>query len=176
MRTATALLVTACALALAATAGASVQHLSFPLDATFQDDLTEVCGFDVFMRIEGTARVGLTVDDEGEVLREMDTVSGTITYFSATGSFSLPPASRIFYDYGAGAQVGSTATIKLVGLIGHVPGFLASDAGIIIATGTVVGFGDFGIPIVAFDGPISFEHGHFHDQDRIDATICAALS
>jgi hypothetical protein len=164
-------------LALAATAGASVQRVSFPVDDTFQDEFhSDVCGFDVFINIKGTARVQLFLDDAGNVVREIDTFSGFVTYTSDTGSFRFPLAQPIIFDYGAGAEIGSTATIKLVGLSGHATGFIASDAGIIILTGTVVDFSPEGIPIVDFDGEVTFQHGNFEEGDRIDAAICAALS
>jgi hypothetical protein len=162
---------------MAATAGAATRHLSFPVDDTFQDEgLTDLCGFDVFINVKGTARVQLFLDDAGNVVREIDTFSGFVTYTSDTGSFSFPLAQPITFDYGGGAEIGSTATIKLVGLSGHATGFIASDAGIIILTGTVVDFSPEGIPIVDFDGEVTFIHGNFESGDDIGAAICAALS
>jgi hypothetical protein len=180
MRLSKAFLCALCALAvlaMAATAGAATRHLSFPVDDTFQDEgLTDLCGFDVFINIKGTARVQLFLDDAGNVVREIDTFSGFVTYTSDTGSFSFPLAQPITFDYGAGAEIGSTATIKLVGLSGHATGFIASDAGIIILTGTVVDFSPEGIPIVDFDGEVTFIHGNFESGEDIGEAICAALS
>jgi hypothetical protein len=162
---------------LAATAGASVQRLSFPIDDTFQDEYhSDVCGFDVTIHIEGTARVLLTLDADGEVVNEIDTFSGFITYSSDTGSFSFPLTQPIMFDYGQGAEIGSTATIKIVGLFGHVPGLIPSDAGIVILSGTVVDFSPEGIPNVDFNGEVTFQRGNFEEGDRIDAAICTALS
>jgi hypothetical protein len=164
-------------LALAATAGASVQRVSFPVDDTFVDEyLTDVCGFEVTIHVEGTVRVLLKLDEEGDVVSEIDTFSGSLTFSSDTGSFSFPLAQPVFFDYGEGAEIGSTATIKVVGLFGHVPGFIPSDAGIIILTGTVVAFDESGIPLVDFDGEVTFEHGNFQGGEEVDAAICAALS
>jgi hypothetical protein len=43
-------------------------------------------------------------------------------------------------------------------------------------TGTVVEFDESGIPIVDFDGEVTFTHGNFEAGEDIDAAICAALS
>jgi hypothetical protein len=144
--------------ALAATAGAASRVLTFPIEDTFQDEgFSEFCGFDVFIHVEGQTRVVLKLNQEGDVVSEVDTFSATLTTFSDTGSFSFPLAQPIMFDYGEGAEIGSTATIKIVGFGGHVPGSLASDAGIIILTGTVVDFSPEGIPIVDFNGEVTFE-------------------
>jgi hypothetical protein len=180
MRPSKAFLSALCALAvlvLAATAGAATRVVSFPIDVTFQDeDFTEFCGFDVFIHVEGTVRATLVLDEEGDVVREIDTASATLTTFSDTGSFSFPLAQPVIFDYGEGAEIGSTATIKIVGLGGHVPGSIASDAGIIIGTGTVFDFSPEGIPIVDFDGEVTFEHGNSESGEDIGTAVCAALS
>jgi hypothetical protein len=165
------------ALAFAATAAARSQQMTFPIDDTFTDEgASEACGFDVTVHIEGTARVTLILDAEGNVLREIDTVQGgTVTYSSATGSFSFPLAQPIIFDYGEGAEVGSEVTIKVVGLFGHVPGFIPSDAGLLILTGEVIEFDEFGIPIVDFQDVV-VEHGNHESEERIFGAICAALS
>jgi hypothetical protein len=180
MRPLKAFLCALCALAvlaLAATAGAATRHLSFPVDDTSQDEfLSDACGFDVFINVKGTARVTLLLDADGDVVKEIDTFQGFVTYTSGTGSFRFPLAQPIRFDYGEGAEIGSTATIKIVGLSGHATGHIASDAGIIILTGTVVDFSPEGIPIVDFDGEVTFQHGNFESGDDIVAAICAALS
>jgi hypothetical protein len=43
-------------------------------------------------------------------------------------------------------------------------------------TGTVVDFSPEGIPIVDFDGEVTFQHGNFESGEDIVAAICAALS
>lgn len=164
-------------LAMAATAGAASRVLTFPIDDTFQDEgFSEFCGFDVFIHVEGQTRVVLKVNQEGDVVREVDTFSATLTTFSDTGSFSFPLAQPIMFDYGEGAEIGSTATIKIVGFGGHVPGLIPSDAGIIILTGTVVDFSPEGIPIVDFNGEVTFEHGNEESGEAHGAAVCGALS
>jgi hypothetical protein len=170
-------LCTLAVLGLAATAGASAQRVSFPIDDTFVDEqLAAECGFEVTTHVAGTVRVLLTLNADGHVAKEIDTFSGFVTFSSDAASFSFPIAQPVFLDYGEGAEIGSTATIKLAGLLGHVPGFIASDAGIIILSGTVLGFDDLGLPIVDFSGEVTFEHGSRQGGERVDAAICAALS
>ena len=109
-------------LAMAATAEKASRVLTFPIHDTFQDEgFSEFCGFDVFIHIEGQTRVMLKVNREGGVVREVDTFSATLTTFSDTGSFSFPLAQPIMFDYGEGAEIGSTATIKIVGFGGMFP-------------------------------------------------------
>lgn len=164
------------ALALAATAAARSQQVTIPIDDTFQDELaSEACGFDVTVHIEGTLLVTLILDQEGDIVREIDRFQGgTVTYSSATGSFSFPTQTVIF-DYGEGAEIGSEATIKIVGLFGHAPGFIPSDAGLLILTAEVTGFDEFGIPGVD-PQDVLVQHGNFESEERILGAICAALS
>jgi hypothetical protein len=158
-------------------AAARSQQVTFPIDDTFTDEgASEACGFDVTVHIEGTVRVTLILDQDGNVVREIDTLQGgTLTYSSATGSFSFPTAQPIIFDYGEGAEVGSEATIQIVGLAGHVPGLIPSDAGLILLSGEVDGFDEFGIPLVDFQDLV-VQHGNFESQERIFGAICAALS
>jgi hypothetical protein len=58
--------------------------------------------------------------------------------------------------------------------VGHVPGFIPSDAGLILLNGEVEGFEE-GIPIVDFQD-LAVQHGNFESQERIFGAICAALS
>jgi hypothetical protein len=164
------------ALTFAATAAADAKQVTVPVDDSFV--VTDLCEFPVTISIQGTLLVTLVYDQEGEVVREIDRFQGgTITYSSANGSFSFPISPTIF-DYGEGAEIGSEVTVKLVGLEGHAPGFISSDAGIIIFLhGVVVGFDEEfgGIPIVDFGEPDIF-HGHFGSSEDIQAAICAALS
>jgi len=151
--------------------------VTFPIDDTFTDEgASEACGFDVTVHIEGTVCVTLILDQDGNVVREIDTLQGdTLTYSSATGSFSFLTAQPIIFDHGEGAEVGSEATIQIVDLAGHVPGFIPSDAGLILLSGEVDGFDEFDIPLVDFQDLV-VQHGNFESQERIFGAICAALS
>jgi hypothetical protein len=65
------------------------------------------------------------------------------------------------------------------GVFGHVPGFIASDAGqLIIVDATVVGFASADgaeVPNTA-GGVVQVQHGIFHPGDAVAGAICAALS
>lgn len=91
------------------------------------------------------------------------------------GLFALFPFNTTIIDYGSGAVVGSTFTAKFVGLVGHVPGYIASDAGQGIVTGFVRGFEENGSPLLV-DTELVLQHGNFESGDDIDAAICAALT
>ncbi len=163
------------AMVLASTASAGSQHYTFPINDEFViDDLSEVCGFEVTGAVKGSVRITLVVDQEGNVVREVDTFTGTFTFSSANGSFSFPLAQPALFDYGEGAELGGTATVTVVGLAGHVPGVIPSDAGRLVFEGTIVAF-DESIPVVS-DFELLEQHGHFLEGEQIDAAICAALS
>jgi predicted aconitase with swiveling domain len=157
------------------------RHVTINVEDTFVDDFwTETCGTTVVISVEGTLHVTLLYNREGLIVKEIDPSSGLTVTFSArqTGnSFSFPTNTAIF-DYGAGAEVGSTFTAKFVGLGGHVPGVIASDAGQVIVTGGVVeGFDEFGIPLLNFENAeVVVEHGNFESQEDIAAAICGTLT
>jgi hypothetical protein len=71
--------------------------------------------------------------------------------------------------------IGSTATFQFVGLFGHVPGIIDSDAGRLQIVGVVEGFDEFGIPEVE-GTEVIFESGNVNSGEEIDAAICAALT
>ena len=154
------------------------RHVTINVEDSFVDDFwTETCGTTVMILVEGTLHVTLLYNKEGLIVKEIDPSSGLTVTFSAPlagNSFSFPTNTTIF-DYGAGAEVGSTFTAKSVGLFGHVPGLIASDAGQLIFSGVVEGFDEFGIPLVEFTD-VLVEHGNFESQEDINAAICGALT
>jgi predicted aconitase with swiveling domain len=154
------------------------RHVTINVEDTFVSDFwTETCGTTVVISVEGTLHVTLLYNEEGLIVKEIDPSSGLTVTFSApqTGnSFSFPTNTAIF-DYGAGAEVGSTFTAKFVGLFGYVPGLIASDAGQVIVSGVVVGFDEFGIPLLE-DTEVLVEHGNFESQEDINAAVCGTLT
>jgi hypothetical protein len=111
------------------------------------------------------------------LVREIDPAGGGTVTFSApeTGnSFSFPLGATII-DYGAGAQVGSTFTARSVGLFGHVPGLIASDAGQVSFTGVVFGFEENGSPLLDFRD-VLVKHGNGESSEDVAAAICGALT
>jgi hypothetical protein len=181
-RTALVALIALLGLLVAAPADAQqARHVTINVEDTFASDFyTEACGTPVEFSVEGTLHVTLLYNEEGLIVKEIDPSSGLTVTFSAplTGnSFSFPANTAIF-DYGAGAQVGSTFTEKFVGLFGHVPGLIASDAGlVVVAEGVVAGFDEFGIPVLEDEnGEVVVEHGNRESQEDISAAICGALT
>jgi hypothetical protein len=156
----------------------TVRHVRVVIDETFVNEVTtEACGTTVVNSVEGTLNVTLLYNQAGLIAKEIDPSGGGTVTFTAprTGnSFSFPFNTAII-DYGAGAAVGSTFTAKFVGLIGHVPGFISSDAGQVIVTGVVTGFDENGLPELDFRD-VQVQHGNFHSQEEILAAICAALT
>jgi hypothetical protein len=165
---------------MAATTGSAAQakQISIDLNDSFQDpDLSAECGVDVFVSFVAPLRVTLVYNRSGLIVREMDHAgNGRVTYRSPdTGkSFSFPiqPSQ---WNYGSGAVIGSRATFQFVGLFGHVPGLIASDAGLFRAVGVVTGFDEFGIPEVELTEVIA-ERGNINSGEEITAAICAALT
>jgi hypothetical protein len=154
------------------------RHVTINVEDTFEDEFwTETCGTTVVISVEGTLHVTLLYNEEGLIEKEIDPSSGLTVTFSAprTGNSFSFPANTVIFDYGAGAEVGSTFTAKSVGLFGHVPGLIASDAGQLIFTGVVEDFDEFEIPIVQFT-ELLVEHGNFESQEDINAAVCGALT
>jgi hypothetical protein len=159
-------------------AAAPVQLKNIDISNSFT--IPRLCPFgDVTVTVSGTANVTLWLNKAGLVVREHDTTPGSTVTFSGNGkSFSFPNALTIWTDYGSGATLGGSATLKLSGLFGHAPG-ISSDAGQqVIADTTIVDFftvNGVDIPINE-GGVVETEHGHFHSGEAFDAATCAALS
>ena len=162
-------------------AAQQARHVRIVVDESFTDEFwTETCGTEVVIVLEATLNVTLVYNKEGLLVKEIDPSGGGTVTFSApeTGnSFSFPFQTAIF-DYGAGAEVGSPFTAKFVGLSGHVPGVIASDAGHVIVTGGVVsGFDEFGIPLLDFENAeVLVAHGNFESEEDIQAAVCGTLT
>lgn len=156
--------------------GAQPEQITIQIDEHFQDEgLTATCGVPIFTDVVGEAKVTLIRNKEGLVVREIDRAGGAkITYRSAQASFS-GPLSPSTWDYGDGAVVGSDVVVSFHGLIGHVPGFISSDAGMSQILGVVTGFDEFGIPTFNFVDVIA-DRGNRHSVEEIDAAICEALT
>jgi hypothetical protein len=155
-----------------------VRHVRIEIQDAFVDGfLTEACGTEVVVSVDASLNVTLRSNQQGLIVQEIDPAGGgTITTIAPdTGnSFSFSFNSTII-DYGSGAEVGSTFTRKFVGLIGHVPGFISSDAGQAVVTGTVVGFDEFGIPILHTTDLVTF-HGHSNSGEDVIEAMCEALN
>jgi hypothetical protein len=169
----------------ATAAGMAPTRLSFDVTATFFASFTSAhCGIPVYISQEGTAEVTLFYNESGQIVRDLSRViGGSITLFSpsdqpgGTGqSFTIIGSSVTMVDYGAGATIGSPATITFVGFAGSATG-PGSDvsAGQQVITGTVVGFTAEGVPIVDTAGGTPIRHGHFVDFSVVFPQRCEAL-
>jgi hypothetical protein len=147
-------------------------HESFP--SAF---LSNACKTDVVVSFDASLNVTLVYNQAGLLVNEIDPSGGGRVTYSAplTGnSFSFPFQTTII-DYGAGAMVGSTFTMKLVGLFGHVPGLVPSDAGQLIVSGVVEGIDENGSPQLEITDFVR-EHGNREGGDDVTAAICTALT
>lgn len=179
LRTGLAALIAVLALIVAAPSGAGqARHLTIEIHESFPSDfLSTACKTDVVVAFDGTLNVTLVYNREGLLVREIDPSGGGKVTFGAplTGnSFSFPFQTTII-DYGAGAEVGSTFTMKFVGLFGHVPGLVASDAGQLIVSGVVEGFDENGSPLLEITDFV-LEHGNREGGEDVNAAICSALT
>ena len=172
----------ACAVAalvvVAASAGARAEQITVHIDDHFVDPfLSDACGVEVEIAVVADLKVTLKHNREGLVVREIDAAfgNGRITYSSSENSFSFT-FQRSHWDYGEGAVVGSEAVVTFTGLQGHVPGVIATDAGLVRLVGVVTGFDEFGIPQVDFPKPPLADRGHRSSSEDIIAAICAGVT
>jgi hypothetical protein len=158
---------------------AQAQQFDIHIDDHFQSEFwSETWGVDVCIDFVADLKVTLVYNQSGLVVRETDKAGGgTITFRSPdTGksfSFPLQPTQ---WDYGSGAVVGSDVIISFTGLLGHVPGFGASDAGLFRFRGVVEGFDEQGIPKLDFLGFTDVIADRGNREPDSAAAICAALT
>ncbi len=143
--------------------GARAEQITIHIDDHIDADaLTDACGVEVDIDIVADLKVTLIRNKEGLVVREIDAAfgDGTFTYSSPERGtrFRSPPTST--WDYGDGAVVGSEVLVMFTGLQGHVPGLIATDAGLVRIVGLVTGFDEFGIPQVDFPNPPLSDRGN----------------
>jgi hypothetical protein len=167
------------ALGAGASTAAPAEQIHISINDTFVDDFwSEQCGFTVTFNFTADVHVTLVRNQEGLIVREIDRAGGgRITYSSDNGSFSFPAAPSQ-YDYGSGAVIGSSVVVSFPGLQGHVPGLIATDAGLVRLEGVVVsGFDEFGIPELDFtNAEVVVDVGNREGLESIRAAICGALS
>lgn len=157
---------------------AQAEQVRIEIHETFVDEfLTEICGTEVVVSIDASLNVTFRYNRSGLLVAEIAPSSGGTTVLSApeTGASFSFPFNTSMIDYGDGATVGSSFTMRIAGLAGHVPGYLESDAGQLVVTGTVKGFDEEGFPSLDFTG-ILVQHGNVVDEDTKFAAICAALN
>ena len=158
---------------------ARAEQVHISINDTFVDDqVSAACGFTVTVNVTAEVQATLVRNGAGLIVRELDHAGGgRVTFSSANGSFSFP-VQPVVIDYGSGAMIGSSAVVSFVGLLGHAPGFIASDAGLIRLEGVVVeGFDEFGTPVLDFSNAEAvIDAGNREGGENIVPAICAALS
>ena len=167
------------ALIVAAPTGAGqARHLTIDIHESVPSAfLSNACKTDVVVSFDATLNVTLVYNQTGLLVKEVDPSGGGRVTYSAPlmgNSFSFP-FQPVIIDYGAGATVGSTFTMKLVGLFGHVPGLVASDAGQLIVSGVVEGIDENGSTQLEITDFV-LEHGNRESGDDVTAAICTALT
>jgi hypothetical protein len=157
---------------------AQANHFRIEILDSFVDDYwSDTCGTEVVISIDGTLNVTRVYNQASLIVEEIDSWGGVTVTYSApeTGdSFSYPSGSNII-DFGAGAEIGSTFTMKLVGVIGEVPGYASSSAGLIIVSGTVTGFDEYGSPELEVTDLLA-DLGNRNSFDDVTAAVCSALT
>jgi len=116
-----------------------------PLEVEIQIDTTArlgpasaLCGFDIFLHAEGVAHWRVFYDQDGVIIREIDTFPTlTWTLFApSTGmSYTTARPAMVQTDYTNGGAVGSAAVVTFSGLVdtfgpgpGIIPGRISFNA------------------------------------------------
>jgi hypothetical protein len=173
------LILTASLLAAPGAAGAGPPRIvTTHVDVSVVDSyFTQLCGFEVRFFNVGTFTSKLFVDEEGTIVREIDTFPGDNAGWSSPASgrsIVFPATAKLVTEYPNGTALGSAATVTGTGLSAKVPG-IPADAGIAVFAGHVAFIDPDGVPIVAFDQLLSIR-GHSSDPAVFEAAVCAALS
>jgi len=152
-------------------------HVAFPVEYSYEiQGLTELCGVEVWIRLEGTLTGILFRDKDGIVSGEFDSQPNTwSTLFSPeTGqSFRNPFATTFHYEYPDGASPGDRAVVTATGFLEKIPGLPARAGRAVFPDGKVL-FLDDGVPIVDFGEPARQERSKY-SFDEADAAICESL-
>ena len=136
---------------------------------------TARCGFDIFGHFEGDFRFTVFRDNNGQIVREVDTFPSfkATVYAPATGKSYTSASPQVAHaTYTPGAAIGSTAIITLTGLFEKI-GAIDMEGGRLEFEAVVVAYDAAGLPITQFVREIS------HTGAQLDAFIgaqrCAAM-
>lgn len=158
-----------------ATAGAPLQEWQdFDFDFLLPG-ATAACGFPVRAHLEGRAHFTVFYDQEGQIIREVDTFpSLKITVYSPTTgkSYTSAQPAVLITDYEPGAAIGSEAIAYASGLFEKI-GDVALEGGRIVFSAEVVAYDPAGVPLIQFTGAIS-ESGP-HVDGPIGVARCNAV-
>jgi len=162
----------------AATAGRP-SKVAYPVDISYPlDDLTQVCGFDVWFRLVGVFKGTLFRDRSGTIVGEFDSQPNTTQTFSAPDSgksFSYKFATTFHNSYPDGIEPGDRVVARVTGFLEKIPGLPARAGHATFPNGEVLFVDDGGVPIVDYGEP-SQDIREKYTGDDADAAICAALA
>jgi hypothetical protein len=151
--------------------------VSFPVDVTYQiPELTELCGVEVWFRMEGTFKGTIFRDRHGVISGEFDSQPDTwaTLYSPETGeSFRNPFATTFHNKYPDGVEPGDPVVATATGFLEKIPGLPARSGRVVFPDGEVL-FVDDGVPITDYGEP-SVELRSKYSFDDADAHVCAAL-
>ena len=155
--------------------------VAFPVEFSYEiPELTELCGFEVWFRMEGTFKGTLFRNRNGVITGEFDSQPNTFfwLYSPETGK-SLnknPFATRFHNRYPDGVDPGDRVVASATGYLEKLPGLRARAGRIVFPHGEVL-FLDDGVPIVDYGEPSSSTRGvDEYDFEIADAMICARLA
>ena len=155
-------------------------HIGYPVDVSYPlPELSEVCGFDVAFRLQGTFKGTIRTNRSGTA-SELDTQPSTLatTYSPETGkSFSVKFSTVFHTVYPDGLVPGGRVIADVTGFEDHVPGTHASAGRTHFPDGVIVEVVD-GVPLVNYGDP-DLSHGSLYgegDGDQLDALTCARLA
>jgi hypothetical protein len=115
-----------------------------------------VCGFDVFVHIQGWGHGVLFFDEDGVLVKEIDTNANVqfTVYAPATGkSFTWRYAANLTQYYTGGGVVGSAVLAIITGIDQHYP--LGVNAGRTVYEAVVDEINEDGVPIIGFVDELS---------------------
>jgi len=170
----------------AAGAATAADVVRFRIDIGFEEpflraDITQACGFQVYVQGDGYLNVMLQYDSAGRLLRETYSTPGAFVTYTAPAmgtSYRFPWMPREQFTYPEGATIGGPAILRSTGMIVNHPGEPA-EAGVVVLKGTVVGISPDGVPFVDFtDVQIAdvFARGSLARADNPTKSICSALT
>jgi hypothetical protein len=149
-------------------------YVAFPVDVTYEiEDLTELCGVEVWFRMEGTFKGILFRDKSGVITGEFDSQPNTwATLYSPEtgGSFRNPFATTFHNEYPHGVEPGDRVVASATGFLEKVPGLSARAGRLVFPDGEVL-FVEDGVPYVDYGEP-SQEPLAKYTFDEADAAVC----
>lgn len=161
-------------------AAAPPTRVAYPVDVSYPlNDLTEICGFEVWAHLEGTFKGMFRTTGSG-VASEFDSQPSTTytTYSPATGkSFSVPFSTVFHVTYPDGIVEGGRVVADITGFSDKVPGTHAAAGRAHFPDGVILVVHD-GVPLVDYGEPSVVRGRPYGESDfeHLDELTCAHLA